>query len=175
MLTRNHKNMLASIITKTNVNYTGLPVKATNGNTYYLNAALSGFPQLNPTTTFARSVSAAGIQVGSGNTPASENDYQLDSTITNSSLTGSVNVSRVIEDGKLYIIFDLTITNVSADAIQIHEIGYFQYLSSGTTQAGTSVSSSYCFMLDRTVLDTPVSVPAGDFATIRYKIGCSID
>ena len=174
MLTRNYKNVVASIIAKTSANYTGLPVKAINGNTYYLNAALISFPQT-ATTSFSRSVSAAGIQVGSGDTPVSESDYKLDNMVTNSSVTGSVNISRTLEDGKLYIIFDLTITNGSSDTIQIKEIGYSQYLSSGTTQAGTVVSSAYCFMLDRTVLDTPVSIAAGDFATIRYKLGSSVD
>lgn len=108
-----------------------------------------------------------GIWFGSGNTPATENDYQLASRIT-SGLTVTNAVSGGVDaSGNPYTTNVFTIRNTSNSTITIAEIGNVQRFSAATSAGGTSGSNTP-FLIDRTVLSSPVVIAAGETAVIDY-------
>ena len=176
MITRNFKNILETMLARTSGAYGALPIKGTTGSTGYTNpgANTTPFPYSVGTTSLALSATGTGIVVGSGNTPATEDDFMLDNLIT-SGLSGSTVVTKQIDNGKLYLVLDVTLTNTSANDITIKEIGYVQSHQYVTSQGGTVLANNFPFLMERTVLISPVTIPAGEFATIRYKMGYSVD
>lgn len=176
MITRNFKNILSAMLARSSGNYGTLPIKGISGKTVYTNtgASTASFPFNTATTGFTLISSSGGVHVGTGDTPPTENDYILQSQIT-SGLSGSVVVSKQIENGMLYLVLDVTLTNTSSDSITIREIGYYQYHMYCTVQGESGVANNFPFLMERTVLESPVTIPAGDFATIRYKVGYSVD
>ena len=100
-----------------------------------------------------------GIIIGSGNTAPTENDYCLESRIT-SGISASVYKEKVVDSsGNPGSKFQITINNTSANPITISEIGL---------QVG-GVSGKPVLM-DRTLLDAPVTIAAGDYAIIIYEV-----
>lgn len=170
MLTKNFTNFMAMILDAYNSNSRSglLPVKATNGTTYYLTGYFNGYPQ-NPTISLATSASSTGIHFGRGTTAPTEEDYALESLIT-SGLSISVSSSHSLDgSGNPALQLDITVTNTSSADITVGEIGYAQSLHASTAQGSTSNAYRVC-LLDRTVLDSPVTIPAGGYAVIRYTL-----
>lgn len=115
------------------------------------------------------STSYAGLYIGSGNTPAADTDYTLESPI-NSGVSATSNVSQIYDsDNHRYIQrIELTISNTGSEAISVKEIGYFtsQYYASAIDENASN--SSALFLIDRTVLDAEVVIPAGEASIVRY-------
>ena len=116
-----------------------------------------------------------GIYFGSGTTPASEDDYTIEDVIT-SGIT--VTVSPNDGSGAYYYDADsnsesayltYTITNTGSSAITISEICTFSNFSTGSDY-GASASSTFLFLVDRTVLDVPLVIEAGASGVLRYEI-----
>lgn len=114
-----------------------------------------------------------GIKVGSGTTAPTEDDYKLESflaDIVNNVIvfrtSGNVVITRGYTNDTPYITFSITVTNTSANAVTISEIGMFGWAA--VSIAGTA--SMTTVMLDRTLLDTPVTIPAGDTGLVTYTI-----
>ena len=142
-----------------------LAATGTNGTTYYLanqkiNAIAQGY-----TTNLT---STAGIALGSGTTAAAATDTTLVTPIT-SGISVLVTQSAGVASGAPYIQLDLVITNTGSSSVTIAEIGYIQKCYASTTEGGTSLSQ-YCFLWDRTLLSSAVTIPAGDSAAIRYTL-----
>lgn len=176
MRTKNFLNLMATIFERCGVSKGLLPVVGRDGVTYYVGPTTpgsgSGFPY-SVALTFQTSAVGAGFCVGSGDTAATENDYELESMIT-SGISASVIASVDLdEDGNPTVNYDLVITNTGSAAITIAEIGFKQSLYTTTAEGGTSFSNR-TFLLDRTVLDTPVTIASGDFAVIRYTLKTEI-
>lgn len=116
----------------------------------------------------------AGFSFGSGNTAPTEDDYFLESQITSglsSVLTGS---SRGVDsNGKLYMEYLFTVTNTSNANITIAEMGITSSWSVCTSASATSASNNN-ILIDRTVLDTPVTIEPNNSAAIRYRITSDI-
>lgn len=116
----------------------------------------------------------AGFSFGSGNTAPTEDDYFLESQIT-SGFTGVLtNAFRGVDgNGKLYMEFQFTITNTSNANITIAEMGLTSAWSCCTSASATSASNNN-ILVDRTVLDTPVTIAPNDSAALRYRITSDI-
>ena len=114
---------------------------------------------------FYLSNSNNGIVVGSGRTPATIDDYKLESMIT-SGLSASIAKSI---DSDNDTIIALTFTNTSSADITIGEIGYV-----GTVYIDNNFGGSKYVLLERTVLDSPVTIPAGGIGKIEYSIKLNI-
>lgn len=113
--------------------------------------------------------STAGIAVGSGDTPASEDDYNLESIITGLSATNTTGGSYDSENNKFIMYSDYTISNNTGEAVVIKEIGRFATAYTSSTKGGTASSNATSVLVDRTVLDEPVTIPDGEAGVVRYS------
>lgn len=104
--------------------------------------------------------SSNGIVLGSGMTPATLDDYCLESRIT-SGLSGSVSLTS---DPNNDLLYTLVLTSTSTDDITIGEIGIMSYAYTGQNGGNALV------LIERTVLDTPVTIPAGGIGQVTYTI-----
>ena len=139
------------------------PITATNGNTYYSN----GYVTLAPY--FGALSSSSTIRIGSGTTPATINDYNLESMLS-SGFTSTISKEYGLDsDNNPYVTFTIAVSNTSSSAMTIGEIGLFLGFGASSTQYATSQTSS-TVMVDRTVLDSPITIPAGEAATITYTL-----
>ena len=107
----------------------------------------------------ANDYTARKLVLGSGNTPASVDDYKLESIIT-TSLSGSVSKS-VDDNGNLVIV--ISVTNTSSAPIIVGEIGI------PANCHNESTARDLC-LVERTVLDEPITLGAGESCFISYKV-----
>ena len=171
MLTKNFKTFMALVLESNNFSAVKgmLPVKNVSNTVYYAANNINSSMPSSITGDFTMNATAAGISVGSGNTAATEDDYQLESTIT-SGLSALTNRSCGLDsNGNPYLQFDIMLTNNSGDNIVIKEIGYKQNLRCSNDLNGTSLSNRLC-LLDRTVLTNAVTITPGNYAVIRYTL-----
>lgn len=149
--------------------------KTCSGNTiytsyYYMSAASKGL-----ITSFTESggTASTGFAVGSGNTPATDEDYNVETLITDLTLstTPVVQSSYDTTTGKYSVYVELSLSNATANDIIVKEIARFAAVYATNELGGTLSASNPAkrsVMVDRTVLNTPVTIPAGQSGLIRY-------
>lgn len=105
-----------------------------------------------------------GVAFGTGNTPPTADDYNLTGNVI-SSLSGSYaqNVNADEDSTTLTIVY--TLTNTGTADVTIGEIGMF---NQGYNRTDVAYKSTY--MLERTALDEPVTIPAGGVGKVTYTI-----
>lgn len=170
MITKNFKILVATFLCASGSGKPAtIPITTTGNFTYYLSGDFYRvFPE-SVGQSLTLSASGTGISVGTDNTPATEDDYNLHSTIT-SGLSGTTSSSLGIDsNGNPQIKFVLTITNTGSSPVTINEIGYKQNVQGNMTPGSTS-SYTQSILLDRTVLGSPVIIPAGEYAIIDYTL-----
>lgn len=168
MITKNFEKFMSTVLEGGNFTPPGLiPIKNTQGVDKYLSFRTAGFPATtNVNVVFNTS---AGIHLGTGNTPSTENDYQLESQITSGlSASSTTNTYGLDTNGNPYVKYLFTVSNTTNSDIVISEIGYAQNFYASSSIGGSA--SAYTFLIDRTVLDTPVTVPANDSAALKYTL-----
>jgi len=107
--------------------------------------------------------STRGIFLGTGTTAPTLDDYKMSGDVI-SGISVSVSHAQEIDDTGVLGSKTITITNNNSSAITISEIGWFGYLYYTITVNGNAV------LLDRTVLDSPVTIPAGGVGQVTYTI-----
>ncbi len=143
-------------------------VKSYMGNTFYVVPC---------TTTSSVSFSGSAVTettgscvvVGSGDTPATEDDYCLESQLTGLTATNSNSVQYDAENFRFIQRVEYTISNNGSTDVTIKEIGRVCSCNTAATKGATTTSSAKCFLVDRTVLEAPVVVPAGESSIVRYE------
>lgn len=117
-----------------------------------------------PTTYSSTAGSAGGgVYFGTGSTPATWNDYTLESPIT-SGLTISSGGRLPEQSGDAYsYLVTYTLYNTTDADINIYEVGLFSPVS-------YSDSKHYLALMERTVLTEPITIPAGESKLVTYKI-----
>ena len=122
--------------------------------------------------------SSTGVAFGSGNTAATENDYTV-TPIGGLSVTSPGSTFTTVydsENNKFYTYSNFTVTNNNAEAVTIREIGKFNVFYKSTaigTLCGSSNSDKMSVLIDRVVLDDPVTIPAGESGVVRYSVNYS--
>ena len=101
------------------------------------------------------------VLFGNGTTPATVNDYKLESPIT-SNITVANPSSTTTEQTDNYILWTVTFGVKASVETTISEIGLF----SKAHMAGGAAET----LVDRTVLETPITIPAGQSKQITYTI-----
>lgn len=147
-----------------------VPIKNTSNQTRYL--ASGSYLNIGNATSIQGNAINAGISVGTSDTPATDEDYILGATIT-SGLSGVVTNTHGMDDNDPYVIFNVVLSNTTTSDIVVKEIGLKISMSSGSSPNSTSGISSSAVLVDRTVLDTPLTVPARGNAALQYKLKCN--
>ncbi len=165
MVTKNTKSIIRQVLSSSDT-YGLLPVVDIDGVRRYI-ANLLSFPAY-VETDFTLYDDVSGVSVGSGTTAATENDYQLEQTIT-TGLSGTITNAKIVDvDGNAAIRYSLSVQNTSGSTITISEIGYKQELEVADASGGTTATNRV-FLLDRTVFPT-ITLPAGETAYIDYTL-----
>lgn len=114
-----------------------------------------------------------GFAFGSGTTPATENDFTLESLIT--TISGSAASPVTYYDSTLnkyrtYIQF--TLTNTGSASISISEIGRFWqlYTASAIGSLAGGGGTQRGLLVDHVILDNPVVIAAGESGIVRYEV-----
>lgn len=149
------------------VNYAGANISKSIGTSGYFN--LFGFeysndyyPALKNIITTASMYSKAGVVFGTGTKEPTFDDYWLSGDqIT--TIECSVAVTRTMGDDGAIITGIYTITNTASSDITIGEVGLIAS-TAGTSTAGDRI------MVERSVLDTPVTIPPGGIGQVTYTI-----
>lgn len=106
---------------------------------------------------------STGVILGTGNTPATPDDYKLaGDTITTFSYSSngeSKETDKGYECNATY-----TITNTGTSAFTISEIGFLMPLYT------SSSGSDGKMLIERTVLDNPLTIEAGGIGVLTYTI-----
>lgn len=119
-----------------------------------------------------------GFAVGSGDTPPTEDDLTLENQIISIVSPSDTIIVDNGEDGagRYLVTCDLSIGNAADEDIIIREAGWFQsFKMAKNGQKGGTTDSTYleaytaCVMVDRIVLDSPVTIPMGEVGIVRYK------
>ena len=107
------------------------------------------------------SASTYGIRMGSGTRAPKMTDINLESPIVSGlSIINRPVRDRVVYSDRVEYPVSFTVRNTTSEDITVSELGMF-----------ASVGSSYCgILVDRTVLDEPVVIPAGERRMITYTI-----
>lgn len=183
MLTQNYYNLIANMVASA-----GYSTSSSNGSDGYSNPGLIwidtyGRPHSEGYCfggNFPYDMSASpildssdrnygGIIVGTDGTEAALHDINLGNQITSGismSLTSSTRGCDV--PGTPYVEYKISVTNISSYPVIIREVGFRQLMA---IRNGSSIHTyQYAVLLDRTVLEEPLTIQAGDTGTIDYKL-----
>ena len=106
-----------------------------------------------------------GVIFGTGNTSPTIDDTTLSgSLVSNFSYSSSVSTAR--DETGITLTALYTVTNNNAEAITISEVAIIANLTEYNTSPDTHLKA----LVERTVLDTPVTIPAGGVGQVVYTI-----
>ena len=122
-------------------------------------------------TSYTTSQSTAeGVVFGTGTSAPTEDDYSLSGNLIAGLSTNNVTTTSSFDvdvDGCTYTCV-YTISNTTGSDITIGEIGICSYMNG---KFAVSTSNRYIpVLIERTVLDSPVSIPAGGVGQVTYTI-----
>jgi len=108
---------------------------------------------------------SAGVRIGKGVTPPTLNDYTIENQITSGiTVTTPSGLSAGFEDGCVAVSCTYGLTNTGNTAVAISEICLFGYFNT------TSTSAQKLCMVDRTVLESPITINPGESKQVTYTI-----
>lgn len=117
---------------------------------------------LNHMSTAPTTNSVTFIRVGTGMTEATEDDYKLENYTTGLTCDSVVTAIGGNYSKKTYTAI---FSNTTDADIVVTEIGFFTNCYYRTSTENDN------FLLDRIVLDTPITIPAGESKAITYELG----
>ncbi len=106
----------------------------------------------------------AGVWLGTGKTPATSDDYALESRITSGvTISNPSDYSLTLNDDGVHLSATYGIGNTNSAPVEISEIGLTSELKIGTSTVDV-------FLIERTVLENPVVIPVGESRQVTYTI-----
>jgi len=179
MLTNNFKKILFKYIFGFSVNFTENPptdfsniptLISISGSSQHITdygggargiwfSTVNSLSTLNTTPTNGRGY----IILGNGTTEPTPEDYRLESQITENLSCDNVSVSR----NTMIKTYTATFSNSGTSPMTVTEIGYVSRFAK-IYNAGDYIYDD--FLMDRTVLDTPITIPAGESRTVTYEL-----
>ena len=159
MLTKNFYSFMRLVFQKATSTFT-----LTDGSVSTISSTTNSQPPFEIMKNWANAVNATGVSFGTGTTPATASDYFLESILGNNKINVSTPSSISFSRYDTYEEYTVTfgVTNKTAEAITISEVGL--------TAVPYSYSTASYALVDRTVLDAPVTIPAGQSKQITYTI-----
>ena len=169
MFTKNWYKALAAEMSRHNGTYqsvTGTTQTLHESNYLYLFSYDSEYPSY-PTIHKVQTTlgSNGGVVFGTGNTPPAIDNTTLSGNLI-SGFSYSKNVTTERGDGGVTFTALYTVTNNNAEAITISEVAIIANLTEYNTSPDTHLKA----LVERTVLDTPVTIPAGGVGQVVYTI-----
>lgn len=143
--------------------------KTVNGNTIFISHK-SYYHYLSFVNSQITESSGQGIAVGSGNTPATEDDYTIEQQIYGN-ISGSCTNTSIYDPETDSVIFRITVTvtNNRSESIEINEIIRTVQSDTASTKGDiVSGSARRVWLVDRTVLESPVVIAPGESGVIHY-------
>lgn len=110
-----------------------------------------------------------GVVFGTGNTPATDEDVDLENQITSGITVAAPVLTKGMDGTKCFITLRYVVSNTTNADIVIKEVGLRGQMRAGTSVGSTITSAKY-FLIDRTVLATPLTVPASSNAVLEYTL-----
>lgn len=108
---------------------------------------------------------------GSGTTTPTIDDYRLEGAIAMNCTESHVVETSYAEDGTSATRkITYTITNNNDEPITIGEIGIFVCACWQTNYSGNKKYTAYPYLYERTVLESPITIPAGGVGQVTYSI-----
>lgn len=159
MLTSNFYSYIRACMHKTSANFTLTDGSAKSNNMTQLKDAVGPFQGMH---TFTQNAKSFGTMLGTGTTPPKVTDYCLEKPITSGLSATYQNATTYVrmDDYEEYTaVFGVTATNT----VTITEIGLICYSYQYS-------SDKYAIMVDRTLLENPIEIPAGETRQITYTI-----
>ena len=160
MLTKNFYSYMRAAFSAAGKEVTFVKTDGTTANLRYSNSH-TPFDVMNK---WSVNNTGYGVSFGTGTTPATVSDYCLESILGDTQISvvapSKVSYSRGDTFDEYSVSFGAT--NKTSDAITISEVGLTVGASNG--------SYNYTVLVDRTVLDTPVTIPAHQTKHIAYTI-----
>jgi hypothetical protein len=121
---------------------------------------------------WASTINTEGIFFGTGKTTPTADDYKPENILG----TGSISVanpSRITvnqTDDYVEAIVSFAVTNISSSTITISEIGCLGYLRESSTSYYTADSTHPPYLAERQLLETPITLGAGEAEGIQYRV-----
>lgn len=175
MITKNFKKIAAALMcVKGTSIYCFIPVVDQTGTQRYASLPNASntqgrfFPSRGYYNQFSFTLTP-GIVAGSGVTPPTEDDYNIETPISLNYTSVPVEALSLDNNGNPLVTLTIQATNNSNTTITISELGYFVGVGCNDT-SGAASSTVRSILIDRTVLDTPVTIPADGSATITYTL-----
>lgn len=115
------------------------------------------------------------VLFGSGDTPPTENDTDIEELLTNISATHTSAYSPGVEfDGEqVYLYIDYTVQNNNSSPITVKEVCHYAVVLAGGNAIGDVVQNSYSnygtILIARSLIDNPVTIAAGQSGIVRVK------
>lgn len=174
MITKNFETFAASIlVSSSSYTYGFGQIFDVSNAPFFINGHYSTYNMPSGTDgTLTTDKYAAGISIGTGDSPESKYSNNLDSTIT-SGVTLTLTSTKAKKNGQYRVLeFTITITNTGSEQLVIKEVGYKQIVGAGRYigDAALSSTAAVVFLVDRTVLTTPLTIQAGDAGILKYAI-----
>jgi hypothetical protein len=172
MITQSYINLLIGQATNA-----PMPIVDYNGNTRYAAYAstagqadgLSLYEMMeNPYKNTSLNSVVNNVVFGAGNAVPTIDDYTINDFI--SGLTVTVQRTWIADDNGGSVTAVYTITNPKSEDVTISEIGLFSKTSTRATADTNGLNVYTPVLCDRTVLDTPVTIPAGGIGQVTYTI-----
>ena len=168
MITKNWYKTIASLMFCETGKYWNPGILDTNGNScehyvYYSSSLSPVYNLAEALKSIDTDYTGKGVRFGTGNTPATLDDYKLSGDII-TTLSGNCAISNGVDADGAYVTALYTLTNTGNSDVTVAEVGTFVYINR------TSTSTKAYPMIDRTVLDTPVTIPAGGIGQVVYTI-----
>ncbi len=116
---------------------------------------------------------SAGIHFGSGTTTPTAADYGIETEVQVSATVTGTTFTKTTNGWQKSV--DITLTNTGESAVTIAEVAFYGSIRGAASEGGTSAANSdLIVMFDRTLLDTPITIPAGSAATMTYALGTEL-
>ena len=113
---------------------------------------------------WSASVNEMGVSFGTGTTPATASDYALESVLSGTQISVAAPSAVSYSRGDAFDEYSVSfgVTNKTSDAITVSEVGL-------TAKTHPNFNNAYT-LVERTVLDTPVTIPPHETKHIAYTI-----
>ena len=164
MLTKNFYSYMRAALQKTSATFTRLG-GTTESVSIAVNQEKSPFAVMNE---WSENENYIGVAFGAGTIPATASDYALESILNNTKISATPPSAVTFSQGDAFDEYSVSfgVTNITDETITISEVG----LVAMPYKDPHTANSACIVLVDRTVLDAPVTIPANETKHIAYTI-----